>query len=170
MYAQCLKKLDRWHDFVKIGLKVLAKTVQLHDQSLGLKSKLGSKSTAAMYSNDAVNGARYLADVLSASRKLEEPVTAPMVNYLGQLQVDTHIRHLEDQDGFELSLSLCNMMPSKLYVQQVQIRLVSVRDGLARDIWLSTDGAVNLKRGLVAVVLASKVSMPSNISQPGTRG
>lgn len=158
MYAQCLKKLDRWDAFVKIGLKVLAKTVQLHHQSSGLESKMGSNTTAAMHSNDAVNGARYLADILSASGKLDEPVSSPMISYLGQPQVDTHIRHLEDRDGFELLLNLCNMMPSELFVQQVQIRLVSVGDGLTRDIWLSTEGALKMERGRVAVVVGSRVS------------
>jgi len=168
MYAQCLKKLDRWDDFVKIGLKVLAKTVQLRHQSLGLKSKMSFSSTAAMHSNDVVNGVRYLGDILSASRKVDVPVSAPIVDYLGQIQVDPHIRHLDDKDGFELSLSLRNMMPSELHIQQFQVRLVSVGEGQTRDIWLST-GGVKLMRGLVSVVLASNVSKLADTADPMTK-
>ena len=158
MYAQCLKKLDRWDDFVKIGLKVLAKTVQLHYRNLDFKCRMEIHSTAAMNNDDVVNGMRYLSQVLSASRKLEVPASAPMVNYFEQIQVDPHIRHLEDQDGFELSVKLRSMMPSELHVQQVQVRLVSVGEGQKRDIWLSTVGAVKLKKGFITVVVISNVS------------
>ena len=170
MYARCLKKLERWDDLVKIGLKVLAKTVRLQHQSLRLKSQMDPISTAGMLSDSLVNGARYLADLLSASKQLDKPISAPMTNYMGQIQVDPHIRHLDDRDGFELSLSLHNMMPSELHVQQVQIKLVSVREAQARDIWLSTEGPVKLEKGLVAIAVTSNVSHRINITRLRNRG
>lgn len=160
MYAQCLKKLDRWDEFVKVALKLVAKTIHAHPQrqKVDLKTSGPTSPKTSIHGPALIDGPKYLEDLLFASRKLEEPVSTPMMNYFTDVYVNPYLMHVENRDGFQLSLGLNHLMHGELDVQQVQVRIVSIGIGQPREVWLSSDAPVRLKRGPITVMLKSTVS------------
>ena len=157
MYAHCLKRLDRWDEFIKIALKLLAKAAYMYRQNTGfqaLKKATPNSWTSSQGGKDEIG---YLDDLLTASKRLKDPISTQMSSYFADIKVGPYISHFENKDGFRLNLNLRYLLSAGLEVQQVQIRLVSATEGQARDIWLSSEEPLHMKRGPTTVILWSNV-------------
>ena len=157
MYAQCLQKLGRKSDYIRIALKIVAKEAQRQRRRTGLRSYISSKPTAGTTERQIVDTRGYLQNLLSTSKDLKEPVTTPLKRYFVSIHVDPHVRHFEDKDGFELEVNVHHVMRNILVARKLEIRLVNAGEGQSRDIWLSSPSPVSLAPG------RNRVSVLSNV-------
>ena len=153
IYSRCLKKLDRVEDYVHITLKTLAKGLVTGSYTSGPRFNLGVLD---------VRG--YLKDIIIASKSLTEPVIVPLKSYFSNVHVSSFLEHFDDRDGFKLALSIRSRMPDVLEVHSVKIRLDSIQDGQAREIWCSTDDTARIDRNETTFYVASKVLLPMPFS------
>ena len=157
MYAQCLQKLGRKSDYVRIALKIVAKEAQRQRRRTGLRSTRSSMPITGTIQRQIVDTYGYLENLLSTSKDLKEIVTTPLKRYFVSVRVDPHVRHFEDKDGFGLEVNVHHVMYHVLEVRKLEIRLVSAGAGQARDIWLSSPSSVSLAPG------RNRVSVLSNV-------
>ena len=157
MYAQCLQKLGRKSDYVRIALKIVAKEAQRQRRRTGFRSTRPSKLTVGTTQRQIVDTRGYLQNLLSTSKDLKEPVTTPLKRYFVNVRVDPHVRHFEDKDGFELEMDVHHVMYNVLEARKLEIRLVSAGEGQSRDIWLSSPTPISLASG------RNRVSVLSNV-------
>ena len=157
MYAQCLQKLGRKSDYVRIALKIVAKDVQKHRRSSGFKTTKHLKSITGSLDRQIVDTRAYLRSLLVISKDLKEMVTTPLKRYFAIVHINPHLRHFDDKDGFELAVDLRYVMPLPLKAQKFEVRLVSATEGQSRDIWLSSKDAVTMIPGQNQILVASNV-------------
>ncbi|MCJ1477365.1 hypothetical protein MMC13_006036 [Lambiella insularis] len=158
--AQCLQKLDRRDEYIKVIMKILASIVRRSSHGF---SPTGSETpfwNRAVQAGDNISAKKYLNDLLTAAEKEGGPVLASMKDYFADIRLDPGIRHFEVKDGFEVSLSLQYMLPAPLRVQTIKARLVSAIDGQSRDIWLSRNEPMEIKIGKTAAFLVSNTMIP----------
>ena len=157
MYAQCLKKLGRWDEFIKIALKILAKAAYMCRQNVGFQTLKKATPNSWTSLHDEKDEAGYLDDLLTASKRLKDPISTQMSSYFADIKVGPYINHCEKKDGFRLNLNLRYLLSAGLEVQQVQVRLLSATEGQTREIWLSSEAPFHMKRGPTTVILWSNV-------------
>ena len=167
MYAQCLQKLDRWDEFIRIALKLLAKSAYMYRQNVGFQGIKTAAPNSWTSSHVEKDGTGYLHDLLTASKRLNDSISTQMSSYFADIKAGPYISHFEDKDGFQLNLNLRYLLSAGLEVQQVQIRLVSASEGQARDIWLSAEEPVRIKRGPTMVKLWSNVNLSEDHTAKG---
>lgn len=155
MYARCLMKLDSMAEYVKVSLKLVARTCTLVRQQRGLSSPF-----TMIESGDVVNASEYLRAVLRASEAFTEPFKVPISDYFTDVQMDPFIRHVEHRDGFEMVLKLYSLLSEDLDVQQVRVRLVNAAEGNSREILLCSEEHIQVQRGSNQIALQSKVLLP----------
>ncbi|KAL8867365.1 MAG: hypothetical protein Q9174_005712 [Haloplaca sp. 1 TL-2023] len=143
MYAQCLKQLDRRLDFCRIGLQILAQTAR----------RPGSLQHVSGVSRheDSEELGHYLDDVLEASNALQRSISAPLQKQFGRILLHPYIRHFDDRDGFQMTLSLQNLMPVAFTAEEVRVKLVNVDNDQRSDIWLKTGDPDHLGPGTTDV-------------------
>jgi hypothetical protein len=107
MYAKCLKELRKVEEYVRIGLKLLAKSCS--PQSSRTAAKVGS--TYPMMRT--INAAEHVASIFSASKQLKEPCSVRLRNYFFEVEVGQHIEHDNDTDGFALRVSWQHVLPPR---------------------------------------------------------
>ena len=155
MYAQCLKQLDRKLDFCRIGLQILAKTTR-RPESL-------QRVSGVFLHNNSEELAHYLADVLEASESLQRSISAPLQKHFVQILLDPYIRHFDDRDGFQMTLSLRNPMPVAITAEEIRVKLVNVDNDQRSDIWLKTGDPSHLRLGTTHIDVQSTVGYAPQI-------
>ena len=152
MYARCLRELGRTEDYVRIALKALARSVRPH-----IFRSDGFPAAAEPHGDGLNSGQLDIGHVLQASKALKEPVVVPLRSYFSHIQIEPHITHLEDMDGFALSITFQNLLTEAFVIHQAQVRLVSSSEGQSREISLVAEDSTAMKTGLVKLPLISKV-------------
>lgn len=145
IHAQCLQKLNKLDDYVRIALKLLAKVVQMKRQALSDKTARKPHSTTRQ-DHLTRNTDKYLKDLLRISKKLEQPVTALLTDFFSEISIRPYLEHFESKDGFRVAIDIGNVMLDGIYIQRLQLRLLSADEGLGREVWLSSEGSVKMDR------------------------
>lgn len=149
LYAKCLKHINRWEDFCRIGLQIVAKTTS--------RPTLPPTSTELQFQNGPYNVDHYLQEVINISRSLERPVSTPLHLHFEGVHLDPYIRHVDEEDGFRMSLQVRNIMSAAVEVQGIRVQLVSIEEEQRRDIWITNQGPDLLQTGLSVIILQSTV-------------
>ncbi|KAI4267872.1 MAG: hypothetical protein L6R38_008056 [Xanthoria sp. 2 TBL-2021] len=153
IYAKCLKHLNRWQDFCRIGLQILAKTTS--------RQSLLHTPTDLRLQHRPLDVDHYLQEVINTSSSLERPVSTPLHLHFEDVHLDPYIRHLDEEDGFRMSLELRNIMSAALEAQDIRVKLVSLEEEQRRDIWMTSPGPDLLQTGLSVVRLQCTVMCPA---------
>ncbi|KAI4094195.1 MAG: hypothetical protein LQ339_007538 [Xanthoria mediterranea] len=153
LYAKCLKHINRWEDFCRIGLQIVAKTTS--------RPTLPPTSTELQFQNGPYNVDHYLQEVINISRSLERPVSTPLHLHFEGVHLDPYIRHVDEEDGFRMSLQVRNIMSAAVEVQGIRVQLVSIEEEQRRDIWITNQGPDLLQTGLSVIILQSTVTCPA---------
>lgn len=151
MYAQCLKKMGRDDDYIRIGLKIVAKLA-------------GGNATASRdrWRQDTMSFS--LTELISASRKVDHAIAVPMDSYFGSIVLDPYPRPYDDHDGFQLQIQVHSLMQEVLEPQHIQMNLVSVDDDHRSELCLTTNVTHSLKPGITKVLVGTNVcSNPVNL-------
>ena len=132
-------------------MKILAISGHIDQDTLGIKAY------------DSIDAAVYLEDLLAASKTSDGSTSTPMKDYFADIRVDPYLRHFKRKDGFELSLTLRYLVPASLEIEETRVRLISTSEAQTRDIWLSAEKPVKISKGLVRVMVVSKVRSHARI-------
>lgn len=142
MYAHCLKKMNQNEEYIRIGLKIVAKSALEHTPKIpGTLEKKASSLT----------------DLISASAAIAQQLTVPMADYFGNINVDPHIRPYEDHDGFCLQLLLTNLTSDDIEAQEVRIKLVTVDEDHQTELWVVAEEVLLIPQGIVSISVGKKV-------------
>ncbi|KAL9583907.1 MAG: hypothetical protein Q9212_002435 [Teloschistes hypoglaucus] len=139
MYAQCLQHLDRKTDFCQAGLQLLARLISAR----GRRYRPGEFNEH----EKSLQLGHYLRDVIDASARLQQTISAPLHNFFGYVSLDPYIRHFDNQDGFKTRLKLQNLMGARLEAQEVRVKIVGVGTDQHDEIWLRTEASEVLHPG-----------------------
>ncbi len=149
LYAKCLKHINRWEDFCRIGLQIVAKITS--------RQSLLPTPTELQFQNGSLNVDHYLREVIHISSSLERPVSTPLHLHFEAVHLNPYIRHLDEEDGFQMSLEVRNIMSAAVEAQGIRVKLVSIEEEQRRDIWITNQGPVLLQTGLSVIILQSTV-------------
>lgn len=165
LYTQCLKRLERKEEFVRVGVKLLGKVAAVEKERLSRKGALTVREkTGSSFSMEGVSVDGYLADLLEVIPSLQNEVTVPLQTFFGSVEVDSNIRYQEGRDSFALLLKLRWLLGDEMTVERVKVRIAPVAGGQGRDIWLETEESLLLRTGIVKVLVQSNVSRPTSFS------
>ncbi|OCK77953.1 TMEM1 family protein-like protein [Lepidopterella palustris CBS 459.81] len=167
MYAQCLKKLNRKDEYVRTLLDLLAKsaaerkTIRLARASLqgtSIAERIERSKTSGWLDDDKVDTAGFLTELIDYSNRLPYDVTVPMSKYFGDITVEPYVRHYDDKDGFQLRLQFRHLLEDDIVIQKARVRLISAVSGHSKEIWLESENAMNLRRGMARTWLNSNIN------------
>lgn len=144
MYAQCLKIIRHDEEYIRVGLKMIAKLV--HE----------SQSPVTVRPN-AVLKPLNLSDLISASRSLGESVTVPMDRYFRDITVDPCPRHYNDHDGFQLQVKLWNDTLEAVETQQIEVQISNIEEETHSELWLTSEYPTVLEPGIVTILVGTHV-------------
>ncbi|KAL8720330.1 MAG: hypothetical protein Q9225_002792 [Loekoesia sp. 1 TL-2023] len=152
LYAQTLKLIDRKEDFCRVGLHLLAKTTS--------RERLSYVSAAEGAAQEILDLGHYLQDILSVSKSLARPLSAPLHHYFGGITLDPYIHHYEERDGFYMLLKLQNQMSKALAAHEVQVKIVNVNEEQPCVIWLRTAIPELLQPGINEILVQTTTTCP----------
>jgi hypothetical protein len=156
MYSKCLKELNRYDEYVRVTLKLLAKGVAAKKDTLQHQSafKFGPSSS---FSSDEVSVDGYLTELLTVIPKLQHEVNVPLRYLFSSIEVDGTAKYDENRDSFSLELEFRYLLQDELHIDNGRARLVPVAGGQGRDIWLDTDGPMAISNGIARLQVHSNV-------------
>lgn len=156
MYAECLSRLQRTEDYVRVASSALAKMVQNQLGATG-EPRTGSADLLSTDQSPSYTTVS-LRDIIAASTSLEQPVSVPMDQFFDHVKLGNHIHHFTEHDGFEFSLNFRSLLPESLEADSVRVRLTSAGEEQRPELWLAVDGPQIIMAGHNKIKLRSKVS------------
>lgn len=166
MHAQCLKRLHRKDDYVKVLLHLLARSATHKRPSLLPRVRYPSgmnvdpnprKDGLTWLDGDWVNTEGFLTELVTYSGQLPYDVSVPMSQYFDHIVLEPYLRHYPDKDGFQLRLCIRHLLEDELDVDRVKVRLLSESSGQSGEIWLENQGSLRLSRGINKIWLDTNV-------------
>lgn len=157
MYAHCLKQMNHNEEYVRVGLKIVAKLLLENCTTSKFRGALEKKAAS-------------LTELVSASTAILKQVTVPMQDYFGNINVDPYARPYDDHDGFCLQLQLTNLTSDTIKVQVVRIKLITVDEDHHSELWLTADNDTLIQPGIVAISVGTKVCKILLSSSPFAHG
>jgi len=140
LYALCLKKLDRWKDYIKICLQLLA---QVCEKRMARTFPCANVGRALEEEQFDISG--LLPELVLLSQRLGKEIFRPADNFFSDVHVDLDIMHPEGMDGFALHLRFRHVLDDIFDLEQTRIRLISV--DATQEIWLTNDQPSTVKPG-----------------------
>ena len=161
IHAQCLKRLNRQADSIRVLLELIARAVAAEKRSWSRRRDgrrpVQTHETGDWVEDDVLIAGGYLADLESYSKILPCELTVPLTRYFGDPQVEPYPEHFTDRDGFRLRLRITCLLPDQLTIDEVKVRLVAAAASQGQDIWLESGGKLIVKRGLNVVRVGANV-------------
>ena len=155
LYVQCLRRLERNADYVRIGLKTLARKIQgnaaLQQQSPTESMKLANIRHAS------ASTANSLTTILNTSKLLNEQISLSIDGYFDRIDMGMYLRHSNDDDAFEFPLVLRSLLPESFLAESVRVHILSVEEGQRSEVWLHANNQ-SIKPGMCKIWLRSNVS------------
>ena len=142
MYAHCLKYMSQNEEYIRIGLKIVAKLSLEHTSRF---SRTLERKTLS------------LTDLISASATITHQLTVPMRDYFDNIHVDPYIHQFEDHDGFCLHLLLASLTSDAIVAQEVRVKLVPADEDHQSELWLVATNITLSSQGNVTVSVGTKV-------------
>jgi len=154
-YAKCLKELERREEYVKTVMEILLKVRER--LTARLLPRMHFREDTSMLEDEMVSDASgLLSDLIAYSSSLTDEKVIPMDWYFTDIHVNQEVMHREDMDGFGLRLTFRHVLDDEIEADEVATRLVSIDDP-NQEIWLESDGADRIIRGLVAIDLKTTI-------------
>ena len=155
LYAQCLHHTEQHEDYVRIGLKILAKTIR---SKAAIRQQPQSSSMKLAIVHQPPRGAMGgLSSILSTSKLLKEQITLPMDAYFDRIDLGVYVRHSPDDDGFQFPLVLRSLLPENFLAESVRVQILSVEEDQRSEIWLRANSQM-IEPGTSRIWLGSNVS------------
>ncbi|KAG0651087.1 Transport particle subunit TMEM1 [Hyphodiscus hymeniophilus] len=160
LYAECLKRLQRKEDYVRVVLKLLAKTAAVEKQRLRDKSAFKFRRTESFLDDVIIPGEQYLEELLQITKTLQHEIQVPLQSFFGHVEIDGTPRYHPEKDSYSLQFRLRYLLQEEMTIEKARIKIGPVGDESSKDLWLETDGPVLLKTGVVTFIVHSNVIIP----------
>lgn len=188
MYAKCLKKMNRREDYVRVLLKLLAKSASIRTRWDWRRIATAASAVphTPLVDEFRPRGDReddtevdhpeqqevlgldvrgYISEILSLSDKLVQHVTSPMNQFFTDIMVEPYPKQLgERRDGYKVLLKFRYLLEEEMTVQTVKVRVVSMVGGLAsREIWMTSppnDDGITIRKGTQRIWLETNQNIP----------
>ncbi|KAF1814545.1 hypothetical protein P152DRAFT_447886 [Eremomyces bilateralis CBS 781.70] len=171
LHVQCLKKLHRKDEYIRVLFRLLAKAaasekarllprpkLKPHTSSLDNAEVVASTIQATWLDDDLVDTQGYLAELVSFSDELPYDVTVPMAHYFADITVIPTIRHFEDKDGFELQVRVRHVLSDDVSIQEAKVLLKASGQRQVPDIWLTSRQPTTVRKGLQSIMVESHIN------------
>ena len=165
-YAQSLRHLDQTEDYVRIGLKVLAKTY---------RSRFGSSQSQVNNADDLASceprdgSEQSLGALLTASKSLNDPVSLPLLDYFDHVHLSSHIQHSQERGAFSLDLHFRSLLPEQFQAESIRAELICTVQSQNTRLALVAGDAQIISPGMMKVMIVSKVGSIWNFHLLGQR-
>ncbi|KAG0636053.1 trafficking protein particle complex subunit 10 [Tuber brumale] len=171
MYAKCLKEMSRSEDYIRVLLKLLAKSSAAERARLrrrGVAVLDGDERAApvntsldAQHFEEEVGVDGCVEKIITLSLEIEKEITTPMSHFWDNIVVDPYPRHLDDRDGFEVLVKMRYLLEEEMEVQKLRVRIVNTI-GQVKEVWMDALGPITMKRGVVKVFARSSITTPGS--------
>ncbi|RPB04129.1 hypothetical protein L873DRAFT_1759340 [Choiromyces venosus 120613-1] len=171
MYAKCLKEMNRSEDYIKVLLKLLAKSAAAERVRLrqrGVTTLNGDEKSAPVdtsldvqHLEEEVGVDGCVEKIITLSQDIGKEITTPMSHFWDNIAVDPYPRHLDDRDGFEILVKMRYLLEEDMEVQKLRVRIVNTI-GQVKEVWLDALEPVTMKRGVVKVFTRSNMIIPGS--------
>ena len=158
IHLQCLKELNRKDSYVRMALNTLSKIATMRRQ---LWKSSHSQSSALSNIVTPLSEPRivHVEDVLEASSALQCDVIVPVADFFDAFEMDPHIQHFEDRDGFWVTLSARFLLEEQIQAVFVRMKIRST-EAPFREFWLESGSSVSVTPGANRFELGAQVSHP----------
>lgn len=164
LYADCLKKLQRKEEYVRVVLKLLHKAAAAENQRMRNKSAFKFGYINNFDDEAIVPTEPYLKELLQITKSLHHDIQVPLENFFGNVEVDGTPKYHPEKDSYMLQIRLRYLLQEDLIIEKAKIKIGLVGNGASKDLWLETEGSVLMKPGIVTLVVQSNVSMNFSFS------
>lgn len=154
LYSRCLKELKRNEDYVRMMLKLLAKFATYSQSKLSMRQKSLSTPTSIVQ-QEQLSG--YVAGLFEGAKDLQKDVTASLMDFFADLQVDPAIRLYDDKDGFQIQVSLRFLLGPQIDIDSVKVRLVSASSSQTAEHWIEGSTNFTIKSSTTKILIDSSV-------------
>ena len=152
IHAQCLKMLHRRDDHVRMLLTILQSSVTKHKASNQLK---GIPKPPIPDSQEE----QLVSELLTHSEALPYELSAPMSAYFANIVIDPFLRHIPDQDGFQIRLKFFHLLGTRITFQRVRLWLKSLAGGASLEVVLENLEPVEVRPGAATIVLSTNTNV-----------
>jgi hypothetical protein len=153
IHVQCLKKLNRKDDYVRMGLGIITRAAARKKASM--QFRIGSSFPDLQDGDDDESEALF-EDFLSVSEELPCDIIVPFTDFFIDLYITPFIEHFEDKDGFSLDIKFRYLRTEALAVDSVRLKLRCI-DPPFRELWAEAFSIVVLGIGSNRVKLNAQV-------------
>lgn len=157
LYSDCLRKLQRKEEFVRVVLKLLTKTALVEKERIAAKSTFKVGRMHGLSHAELVPAEPYLEELLGITKTLQRDHNVPLQSFFGFIEVDGTPRYHPEQDSIALQVRLQYLLAEDLIVEKVKVRIARISGDTTRDIWLESEGPVTIKNGIAKVMVQSNV-------------
>jgi hypothetical protein len=154
MYSNCLKKLERKEEYVKVSLKLLSKAAAAENDRRQAKSSF--KIEAKDYpESEAIKG--LLSDLLLETKTISNEMRIPLSNFFSSVEIDGSPEYDEGRDSLNLRLKLNSLSVDDLIIDSASVRITNASSKPQKEIWLKQEGPITIRPG------KSKLKLRSNV-------
>lgn len=157
LYSDCLRKLQRKEEFVRVVLKLLTKAALVEKERIAAKSTFKVGRMHGLSHAELVPAEPYLEELLGITKTLQRDHNVPLQSFFGFIEVDGTPRYHPEQDSIALQVRLQYLLAEDLIVEKVKVRIARISGDTTRDIWLESEGPVTIKNGIAKVMVQSNV-------------
>lgn len=169
MYAKCLKEMDRREEYIKVLLKLLAKSStaereRLRRRGIGAPSygpieKQGLANDYTLEEEAAVTG--YVNSIVDLSKDAAKEISVPMSHFWADIVVDPYPQHMNDRDGFEVLVKMRYLLREEMEVQKIKVRVVNTI-GQVKEVWMETQEPTIMRKGIVRALARTNITIPGS--------
>jgi hypothetical protein len=158
LYEDCLKKLGRKEEHVRVALKLISKIAMVENERVRSKSAI---KLSRMNNVDEVAikpTALSLEKLLQITKTLDHEVQVPLQNFVGRIEIDGTPKYHPEKDSYALQVRLRYLLPEELNIETAKIKISPIGSEITRELWLEAQGPLLLKPGIVTFFVHSNVS------------
>jgi len=160
MYTDCLKKVGRKDEYVKVVLKLLAKAATAERERLASKLVLRTSTIKVDYPDkDVIKG--FLPDLLTEVEELPKDTLMPLSSFFASMEV-AGVEYHEGRDGVTLKLDLQSLLTDDFNLSKTRVRIANKSGGSRQEIWFENLESNVIEPGKASIRLDSNVCIPGS--------
>jgi hypothetical protein len=155
LHARCLKELQRNEDYVRMMIRLLSKFAAYAQAQLSVRQKAVA---GTIPSTEQEILEEHVRDFFEVSGALQKDIPASLTDFFADLRVNPAIRLYENQDGFQVELSLRFLLGQQIEIDNFKLRLVSANSAQNSELWIESTDKLVVKSSSTQVLIDSSVS------------
>lgn len=157
MYTDCLKRLGRKEEYVKVTLKLLSKAASAERERLESKFSLRIGSHNTEYpDNDVIKG--FLPSLLAEVEGASKDMLMPLSSFLASMEV-RGVDYHDGRDSAALDLEVQSLLTDGLELTKARVRVAAKVAGVRQEIWFESTEPSIVETGKTMLRVDSNVSI-----------